>query len=226
MHAPIRLRPFLASDLSTFAEAYDLTWGWELSPDEQRPERMRHAEIYVIGNLLKSDFVRVAQLPDGSPGALMCARLNWRTAPNPKEGEFEGLAEMHEALVGEQKKSALGRSCLEFEANLHKANSRMIADHAARTGGSREDRPELVFLIAHPNARRRGLAGMLLKLFEGKALEAGANEAVLYTDSDCITAIYERSGWRKTDEIPWRIEENEDFRSWLFVKTLEPVSAA
>ena len=97
----------------------------------------------------------------------------------------------------------------------------MIAEHAARSGGSREDRPELVFLIAHPIARRRGYAGALLKLFERKALDAGAAEVVLYTDSDCVTAIYERSGWRKAGDIPWCIEENEDFRSWLFIKKLE-----
>lgn len=57
MHSPIRLRPFQHSDLDIFADAYDKTWGWELSPDPERPERMRHAFVYVIGNLLKSDFI-------------------------------------------------------------------------------------------------------------------------------------------------------------------------
>ncbi|MBS5218467.1 MAG: hypothetical protein KHY61_10420 [Sutterella wadsworthensis] len=95
----------------------------------------------------------------------------------------------------------------------------MLADYVARAGGSMDDRPELVFLIAHPIARRRGCAGALLRLFESEARQKGAGEAVLFTDNDCVTAIYTRNGWRREGEVPWKIDENEDFKSWLYVKT-------
>lgn len=213
MHSPIRLRHFELSDLDTFADAYDKTWGWE------RPERMRHAFVYVIGNLLKSDFIRVAELPDGRPAALMCARLDPKAEPVALDADLAGLRERHQSLAALQKETELGRSCLGFEEKLDSVNKRMLADYVARAGGSAAERPELVFLIAHPIARRRGCAGALLRLFESEARQKGAGEAVLFTDNDCVTAIYTRNGWRKEGEIPWKIDENEDFKSWLFVKT-------
>ena len=219
MHSPIRLRPFQLSDLDTFADAYDKTWGWELSPDPERPERMRHAFVYVIGNLLKSDVIRVAELPDGRPAALMCARLDPKSEPVAPDAELTGLRERHQSLATLQKETELGRSCLGFEEGLHSVNRKMLADYVARAGGSMDDRPELVFLIAHPIARRRGCAGALLRLFESEARQKGAGEAVLFTDNDCVTAIYTRNGWRREGEVPWKIDENEDFKSWLYVKT-------
>lgn len=219
MHSPIRLRPFQLPDLDTFADAYDKTWGWELSPDPERPERIRHAFVYVIGNLLKSDFIRVAELPDGRPAALMCARLDPKAEPVALNADLAGLRDRHQSLAALQKETELGRSCLGFEEKLDSVNKRMLADYVARAGGSAAERPELVFLIAHPIARRRGCAGALLRLFESEARQKGAGEAVLFTDNDCVTAIYTRNGWRKEGEIPWMIDENEDFKSWLFVKT-------
>ncbi|MBS5218468.1 MAG: hypothetical protein KHY61_10425, partial [Sutterella wadsworthensis] len=83
---------------------------------------MRHAFVYVIGNLLKSDVIRVAELPDGRPAALMCARLDPKSEPVAPDAELTGLRERHQSLATLQKETELGRSCLGFEERLHSVN--------------------------------------------------------------------------------------------------------
>ena len=58
----IDVRSFTSEDFSVFADAYDKTWGYEISDDPADRVRELSGPFYLAGNLLKSDWVRVASL--------------------------------------------------------------------------------------------------------------------------------------------------------------------
>ena len=68
----IDVRSFTSEDFSVFADAYDKTWGYEISDDPADRVRELSGPFYLAGNLLKSDWVRVATV-DGKPAGLLCA---------------------------------------------------------------------------------------------------------------------------------------------------------
>ena len=71
----IDVRSFKSADFSVFAEAYDKTWGYEISDDPADRVRELSGPFYLAGNLLKSDWVRVATV-DGKPAGLLCASFD------------------------------------------------------------------------------------------------------------------------------------------------------
>ena len=75
----IDVRSFTSEDFSVFADAYDKTWGYEISDDPADRVRELSGPFYLAGNLLKSDWVRVATV-DGKPAGLLCASFDAQCA--------------------------------------------------------------------------------------------------------------------------------------------------
>ncbi|MDO5532167.1 GNAT family N-acetyltransferase [Sutterella sp.] len=220
------LRPFEPDDLARMNAAYDLTWGWEIDPDRSATERRALGEAYQIANLLKSDFIRVAALEDGRAGALMCARLGLPETEPATDGLRRGLTpamrraytEIRRAREIELGSSGLGRDVLEFEAGITAVNKGMLAELMNREAAAKAP-AELVYLIAHPDARGRGCASALLRAFEAECRAAGHPRAMLFTDDHCNRGIYLRRGWAISETDRWDAGgEAGSIESYLFTK--------
>jgi GNAT superfamily N-acetyltransferase len=63
-------------------------------------------------------------------------------------------------------------------------------------------RAELVKMLVHRRARRRGLGAALMRAAEAAARECGKTLLVLDTASDDAERLYARMGWVRVGEIP------------------------
>jgi GNAT superfamily N-acetyltransferase len=63
-------------------------------------------------------------------------------------------------------------------------------------------RGDLVKMLVHRRARRRGVGAALLAAAESSALEAGKTLLVLDTASDDAERLYARGGWQRCGQIP------------------------
>lgn len=69
--------------------------------------------------------------------------------------------------------------------------------------GNGQHRAELVKLLVHPSARRRGIAHELMYRAEQRAREAGRSLLVLDTRSgDVAESLYRALGWQVAGQIP------------------------
>ena len=122
----IDVRSFESADFSIFAEAYDETWGYEISDDPADRVRELSGPFYLAGNLLKSDWVRVATV-DGKPAGLLCASFDTEAS----DPALTGLALAHHVIIQaadeELAKTEKGRSLLDFLETLHEKNESNLA---------------------------------------------------------------------------------------------------
>lgn len=195
----IDVRSFESADFSVFAEAYDKTWGYEISDDPADRVRELSGPFYLAGNLLKSDWVRVATV-DGKPAGLLCASFD-AEASDPA---LTALALAHHVIIQaadeELAKTEKGRSLLDFLETLHENNESNLA--LMRKFGLPPESPELVYFITHPDYRRRGVGKALLMAFDAQCIRRGVRAAYLFTDTHCAWQAYLRYGWQKMVESP------------------------
>jgi len=68
--------------------------------------------------------------------------------------------------------------------------------------GNQPHRGEIAKMLVHRSARRRGVAGALMREAEVAAVEAGKTLLVLDTASDDAERVYGRLGWQRVGVIP------------------------
>ena len=203
----LTLRSFVDADFEVFVQAYDETWGWEISPEKSCPERRWTGEAYLAGNLLQSDGVRVSCV-DGMPAGLLCASFE-TGGLDPAVRRlacacWTTMQSAEEALST----TPLGRSLIVFMEELHQKNAAMIA--GIEQSGRGDAGPELVYFITHPRHRGRGAGKVLLNAFEEECRSRKASCAHLFTDDHCSWEGYLKSGWTKWAELPWSAPLEEE----------------
>lgn len=195
----VAVRPFEADDFDVFADAYDKTWGYEISDDPADPVRQASGPFYLAGSLLKSDWVRVATI-NGRPAGLLCASFD---AEKLDPAVAQQALAYHTVIQAADETLAAtdkGRSLLDFLEELHQVNESNLA--LMRKFGLPPESPELVYFITHPDCRRQGAGKALLTAFNAECGRRKVRAAYLFTDAHCTWQPYLRYGWKKMVESP------------------------
>jgi ribosomal protein S18 acetylase RimI-like enzyme len=89
-------------------------------------------------------------------------------------------------------------------------------------------RADLVKLMVHRRARRRGVAELLMREIEALALQYGKTLLVLDTASDTAAGIYKRLGWIESGTIPKYalLPKGGYCATTFFYRDLEPGASA
>lgn len=193
------VRSFEAGDFAVFADAYDKTWGYEISDDPADPVRRASGPFYLAGSLLKSDWVRVATV-EGRPAGLLCASFDAEKADPAVAQQALAYHAVIQAADEALAKTEKGRALLDFLEELHQVNESNLA--LMRKFGLPPESPELVYLITHPDCRRQGAGKALLTAFDAECSRRGVRAAYLFTDTHCTWQPYLNCGWQKMVESP------------------------
>ena len=195
----IEIRSFESADFSVFADAYDKTWGYEISNDPGDRVRELSGPFYLAGNLLKSDWVRVATV-NGKPAGLLCASFEAEASDSSVTAQALAYHAVIQAADEELAKTEKGRSLLDFLETLHEKNESNLA--LMRKFGLPPESPELVYFITHPDYRRQGVGKALLTAFDEECNRRKVRAAYLFTDTHCAWQAYLKCGWQKMVESP------------------------
>lgn len=204
----LTIRHFRDSDFTAVASIFDEIWGWELKGTQEEKDAL--ATLYVAGNLMQANFVRVAEVDGKTLAVVMGKVFNASLKEGVADSLYSMLLSNARHILG---RTMEGKDTLQFYKEIDAVNVKLNEDLKAKRISYQA---EMLLLFVSPEAKGKGLGRQLTQSYFDFMKKEGVKTCMLHTDTHCDWEYYQKTGWKVASIRDWQYQDK--IRALAFVK--------